>query len=71
MWLVSIPTHAGMADARVDGDGKFRFQLGREDIPLTNRLRLNSVEYDKEHAAGLRYIKKWLRFLHTMIVIWA
>lgn len=30
-----------VVDARVDGDGKFRFQLGREDIPLTNRLRGN------------------------------
>ncbi|HRO46613.1 multicopper oxidase domain-containing protein [Agriterribacter sp.] len=50
-----------VADARVDGDGKFRFQLGREDIPLTNRLRLNMMwNTDKEYAAGLRYIvKKW------------
>ncbi len=46
-----------MADFRVDGDGKFRFQLGREDIPVTSRLRLNMViNTDKEYTAGLRYI---------------
>ena len=51
-----------VADARVDGDGKFRFQLGREDIPLTNRLRGNLMwNTDKEYAAGLRYVvRKWL-----------
>ncbi len=51
-----------VADARVDGDGKFRFQLGREDIPLTNRLRGNFMwNTDKEYAAGLRYVlRKWL-----------
>lgn len=50
-----------VADARVDGDGKFRFQLGREDIPLTNRLRGNLMwNTDKEYAAGLRYVvRKW------------
>ena len=45
------------ADARIDGDGKFRLQLSREDIPVTPRLRfawmLNS---DKEYMAGFRYI---------------
>jgi CopA family copper-resistance protein len=51
-----------MADARVDGNGKFRFQLGRQDIPLTNRLRGNFMwNTDKEYAAGIRYIvRKWL-----------
>ncbi|RYY20377.1 MAG: copper oxidase [Chitinophagaceae bacterium] len=51
-----------VADARVDGDGKFRFQLGREDIPLTNRLRGNFMwNTDKEYAVGLRYVvRKWL-----------
>ena len=51
-----------VADARVDGDGKFRFQLGREDIPLTNRLRGNFMwNTDKEYAASLRYVvRKWL-----------
>jgi CopA family copper-resistance protein len=51
-----------VADARVDGDGKFRFQLGREDVPISNRLRFNfMVNTDKEYAAGFRYIlRKWL-----------
>ena len=50
------------AQARVDSKGKFRFQLGREDIPLTPRLRLNVVgNTDKEYMTGLRYIvRKWL-----------
>jgi len=46
-----------VADARVDGNGKLRFQLGREDIPLSKRMRGNfMVNTDKEYAAGLRYI---------------
>jgi CopA family copper-resistance protein len=46
-----------VADARIDGDGKLRFQLGREDIPVSSRLRFNiMVNTDKEYAAGLRYI---------------
>jgi len=46
-----------VADARIDGNGKVRFQLGREDIPLTSRLRLNIVgNTDKEYTAGARYI---------------
>jgi CopA family copper-resistance protein len=46
-----------VADARIDGDGKLRFQLGREDIPISSRLRFNiMVNTDKEYAAGLRYI---------------
>lgn len=51
-----------VADARVDSDGKFRFQVGREDIPLTNRLRGSLMwNTDKEYAAGLRYVlRKWL-----------
>lgn len=51
-----------VADVRVDGDGKFRFQLGREDIPLTRRLRGNFMwNTDKEYAIGLRYVvSKWL-----------
>jgi FtsP/CotA-like multicopper oxidase with cupredoxin domain len=53
-WLV-------LADARVDGNGKLRFQLSREDIPLTKRLRFNLMgNTDKEYAAGFRYIiSKW------------
>nr|WP_294899589.1 multicopper oxidase domain-containing protein [uncultured Pedobacter sp.] len=46
-----------VADARIDGDGKLRFQLGREDIPVSKRMRANfMLNTDKEYAAGLRYI---------------
>jgi CopA family copper-resistance protein len=46
-----------VADARIDGGGKFRLQLGREDIPVTSRLRFNiSINSDKEYMTGLRYI---------------
>ena len=46
-----------IADARVDGNGKFRFQLSREDIALTPRIRFNwMLNTDKEYMAGLRYI---------------
>ena len=46
-----------IADARVDGDGKFRFQLSREDIPVTSRLRFSMmINTDKEYMLGLRYI---------------
>jgi hypothetical protein len=46
-----------VADARVDGDGKFRFQLGREDIPVSKRLRAGiMINTDKEYMLGLRYI---------------
>jgi CopA family copper-resistance protein len=46
-----------IADGRVDGDGKFRFQLSREDIPVAPRLRFNMMlNTDKEYMAGLRYI---------------
>ena len=53
-WLI-------LADMRVDGDGKFRFQLSRDDIPVTSRLRLSFMgNTDKEYMAGLRYIvSKW------------
>jgi len=49
------------ADARIDGKGKLRFQLSREDIPVTPRLRLAVMgNTDKEYMAGLRYIvRKW------------
>jgi CopA family copper-resistance protein len=46
-----------VADARIDGNGKLRFQLGREDVPISKRLRFNiMVNTDKEYATGLRYI---------------
>ncbi|MES2827720.1 MAG: copper oxidase [Sphingobacteriales bacterium] len=45
------------AEARLDSKGKFRFQLMREDMPLSKRLRLNIMgNTDKEYMAGLRYI---------------
>ena len=38
-------------------ESKFRFQLMREDIPLTPRIRLNLMgNTHKEYMAGLRYI---------------
>jgi CopA family copper-resistance protein len=46
-----------IADARVDGNGKFRFQLSRQDVPITSRLRFNlMINTDKEYMAGFRYI---------------
>jgi CopA family copper-resistance protein len=50
-----------LADARVDGDGKFRFQLSREDIPVTSRLRFAFMgNTDKEYMVGLRFVvSKW------------
>jgi hypothetical protein len=45
------------ADGRIDGDGKFRFQLSREDVPVSPRLRFNwMINTDKEYMAGFRYI---------------
>lgn len=46
-----------VADASVDHKGNLRFQLTREDVPLTKRLRFNfMVNTDKEYMAGFRYI---------------
>jgi len=46
-----------MSEIRGDLDGKLRFQLSREDIPLTPRLRTNfMINTDKEYALGMRYI---------------
>lgn len=45
------------ADARIDTEGKLRVQLGREDIPVSSRLRFNFMaNTDKEYMAGFRYI---------------
>lgn len=45
------------ADARIDTDGKIRVQLGREDMPISSRLRLNFMwNTDKEYMTGFRYI---------------
>jgi len=50
-----------LGDARIDGDGKLRFQLSREDVPISKRLRFNFMgNTDKEYAVGFRYIvSKW------------
>ena len=46
-----------LSEFRADLDGKLRFQLSREDIPLTPRIRTNfMVNTDKEYALGMRYI---------------
>lgn len=46
-----------VADARVDNEGKFRLQIGREDIPVAKRLRMNlMLNSDKEYMLGYRYI---------------
>jgi len=46
-----------VADASVDTDGRLRFQLSREDVPITRRLRFNFMaNTDKEYMAGFRYI---------------
>ncbi len=46
-----------VADARIDGNSKLRFQLGREDIPVSKRFRFNiMMNTDKEYTAGLRYV---------------
>jgi len=46
-----------VADARIDGNGKLRFQISRDDVPLTSRLRFTFMgNTDKEYAAGFRYI---------------
>ncbi|MES3019897.1 MAG: multicopper oxidase domain-containing protein [Bacteroidota bacterium] len=46
-----------IAEQRIDSEGKLRFQLMREDIPIAPRLRLSMMgNTDKEYMAGLRYI---------------
>jgi hypothetical protein len=46
-----------IADARLDTKGQLRFQLGREDVPVSARLRFSfMVNTDKEYMAGLRYV---------------
>ena len=44
-------------DFRVDADNKFRFQLSREDIPLTPRLRFKRMlNSDKKYMSSYRYV---------------
>jgi FtsP/CotA-like multicopper oxidase with cupredoxin domain len=46
-----------IADARMDSKGKFRFQLSREDISITPRLRFGwMINTDKEFMAAFRYV---------------
>ena len=46
-----------MAQAELFTDGNFRLQFERNDIPLTQRLRMNLMwNTDKEYMGGLRYI---------------
>jgi FtsP/CotA-like multicopper oxidase with cupredoxin domain len=46
-----------IADVRFDTKGKFRFQLSREDVPLSSRMRFSfMLNTDKEYMAGLRYV---------------
>jgi FtsP/CotA-like multicopper oxidase with cupredoxin domain len=46
-----------IAQAEVFHDGNVRFQLMREDIPLSKRLRMAfMVNTDKEYMAGFKYI---------------
>jgi CopA family copper-resistance protein len=46
-----------VAEARIDSKGKLRFQLKREDLPITRRLRFNFMaNTDKEYMAGFRYV---------------
>ncbi|MEO6489693.1 MAG: multicopper oxidase domain-containing protein, partial [Ferruginibacter sp.] len=59
----TLPTLT-VADLRVDGNGKLRFQLSREGIPVTPRMRFNwMLNTDKEYMAGFRYIlTKYISF---------
>ncbi|RQP14907.1 MAG: copper oxidase [Chryseobacterium sp.] len=52
-----------VADASVDNHGKFRLKLGREDVPVSPRIRWDfSVSSDKVFDTRLRYIvQKWLQ----------
>ncbi|HEY0771487.1 MAG TPA: copper oxidase, partial [Sphingobacteriaceae bacterium] len=45
------------AEARIDTRGKVRFQLMREDIPVSSRLRAKIMgNTDKEYMGGLSYV---------------
>jgi len=46
-----------LADLQLDHTGRLRFQVSREDLPLTNRLRFNAMwNSDLEYMFGFRYI---------------
>ena len=51
-----LPLHV-VSEFRVDNTGLVRFQMRREDFPLTKRMRLNAmVNSDLEYTIGARYI---------------
>jgi CopA family copper-resistance protein len=46
-----------VADGSIDSEGRLRFQLKREDMPISKRLRFNFIaNTDKEYMFGFRYI---------------
>jgi hypothetical protein len=46
-----------VGQAEIYQDGNIRFQLMREDMPITKRLRMSfMLNTDKEYMAGFRYI---------------
>jgi len=48
-----------IGDARFDSEGKIRFQLMREDIPISKRIRwMFLINSDKEYMTGLDYVLK-------------
>jgi hypothetical protein len=64
-WLV-------LADARVDGDGKFRFQLSREDVPITSVFASTSWEIQTRNTwwvSDTLFLNGSL-FQPTMIATW-
>ncbi|MCU0390072.1 MAG: multicopper oxidase domain-containing protein [Thermoflexibacter sp.] len=51
-----LPLHI-VSEFRVDNTGLVRFQMRREDFPLTKRMRLNAmINSDLEYTVGARYI---------------
>jgi len=56
-----------VTDSRIDTDGKVRIAFSRDDIPLTERLRLRAMwNTDKEWTVGTKYIltKYWALSSH-------
>ena len=46
-----------VGQAEIYQDGNIRFQLMREDMPITKRLRMSfMLNTDKEYMASFRYI---------------
>ena len=54
------------SELRTDHKGRLRFQLSREDIPLTRRLRLAlSANTDKEYNIDFDYFLRRFLSIHT------